>query len=101
MGHCGDGGRAPDGSLLEPAGGIGSGGPLISPREILEDRAQLSDSPIDRQRKMLCRFDAWTDPRIAQFLNCEGNTLSDIARKLFYDERPPIEVDVLTCAFVL
>lgn len=85
----------------EPGGGINSGPAMISPREILEARARLSDSPEDLQRRTIVRFDACTDPRLVEWIEANGMSLSQEARAFFYDNRPKIKVDILRCAYEL
>jgi hypothetical protein len=86
---------------VEPGGDVNSGPSKVSPESRLNHCARLARTELDDEKVMFLRFDAWTDPRLRDWIERNPNLLTLEARKLFYDDRPTIDVDVLRCAFEL
>jgi len=86
---------------VDAGGGVNSVPPIVEPIRMLNERAKLPETSLGLERRMIVRFDAWTDPRILKCLEEHKSLISDDARKFFCKGQPKIDPTVLRCAFEL
>jgi hypothetical protein len=84
---------------IDPGGGVNAGPPMIELVSMLNKRAKLPETPLGLERRKIVQFDAWTDPRILEYLEEHKDSISDEARDLFCKRQPKIDAKVLRCAF--
>lgn len=68
---------------------------------ILKARANLPTTDEGLDRRLMVRFDAWTDPRIMRDFDGYAKSLSGVERKFYSDGPPRLHINVLRCAFAL